>query len=147
MKNEELKDLVNFIFKKDIKEFELERDGVKLRIKRGGIEESPPEVTVNKTQEVKPDKPAEEEEEDEDNNLVEITSPIVGTFYRAPGPDADPFVETGDYIEKDEVMCIVEAMKVMNEIESHLSGEVAKIHVENEQPVEYGEPLFSVEPS
>lgn len=146
MKNEELKDLVNFIFKKDIKEFELERDGVKLRIKRGEMKGAPPEVTVDK------DKTTESESDesmdsDEDNNLVEITSPIVGTFYRAPGPDAAPFVETGDFVEKDDVLCIVEAMKVMNEIESHLNGEVVKIHVENEQPVEYGEPLFSVKPS
>lgn len=80
-------------------------------------------------------------------NLVAITSPMVGTFYRAPAPDAPPYVEVGDTLKPGTVVCIVEAMKLMNEIESEVSGRVAEILVENETPVEYGQELFLIEPS
>jgi len=76
-----------------------------------------------------------------------IKSPIVGTFYSAPGPGADPFVRVGDVVRAGQVLCIIEAMKLMNEIESDAAGQIIKIHVENGQPVEYGEPLFSIRPS
>jgi acetyl-CoA carboxylase biotin carboxyl carrier protein len=88
--------------------------------------------------------PAEAEVEEE--NLVVVTSPMVGTFYRAPAPDADPFVVEGDKVSRGQVVCIIEAMKIMNEIESEHAGTVAKIHVENAGPVEYGQPLFSLTP-
>ncbi len=77
---------------------------------------------------------------------VAITSPMVGTFYRAPAPDADPYVEVGDRVELGQTVCIVEAMKLMNEIESEVRGRVVKILVENAQPVEFGQRLFLVEP-
>ena len=80
-------------------------------------------------------------------NLVAITSPMVGTFYRAPAPDADPYVESGDMVEVGQTVCIVEAMKLMNEIESELRGRVVKILVENAQPVEFGQKLFLIEPA
>jgi acetyl-CoA carboxylase biotin carboxyl carrier protein len=73
-----------------------------------------------------------------------VTSPIVGTFYRAPSPEAPPFVEVGDRVRKGQVLCIVEAMKLMNEIESDVDGIVEKVHPQNAQPVEYGEPLFTI---
>ncbi len=73
-----------------------------------------------------------------------VTSPIVGTFYRAANPDAEPYVKAGDFVEKGQVMCIVEAMKLMNEIECDLTGTIVKIFSENEQAVEYGQPLFSI---
>ncbi|MBN1475264.1 acetyl-CoA carboxylase biotin carboxyl carrier protein [Candidatus Sumerlaeota bacterium] len=76
----------------------------------------------------------------------EITSPIVGTFYRSPAPDADPFVQVGDTVKSDTVLCIVEAMKLMNEIKAEMSGVVKKIMVENAQPVEFGQPMFLIEP-
>jgi oxaloacetate decarboxylase alpha subunit len=79
-------------------------------------------------------------------DLVEITSPMVGTFYRAPAPDADPYVESGDMVEVGQTVCIVEAMKLMNEIESEVKGRITKILVENAQPVEFGQKLFLVEP-
>lgn len=86
-------------------------------------------------------------EEDEDSSgLVEITSPIVGTFYRAPAPDAEPYTKVGEHIEAGDVVCIVEAMKLMNEIQSEVSGTVRKILVENEQPVEFGQVMFLIEP-
>jgi len=83
----------------------------------------------------------------DDANLAFVTSPIVGTFYRAPNPDAEPYVKVGDLVHKGQVLCIVEAMKLMNEIESDTSGMVIKIHPENAQPVEFGERLFAIRPS
>lgn len=81
---------------------------------------------------------------DPDEGLIKITSPIVGTFYRAPGPDKDPYVKEGSNVSPDSVVCIVEAMKLMNEIQAETSGEIVKIYVENGQPVEYGQPLFGL---
>ena len=80
----------------------------------------------------------------EDQDLQIIPSPIVGTFYRSPSPSADPFVKIGSHVEADSVVCIIEAMKLMNEIQAETSGEVVKIYVENGQPVEYGQPLFGI---
>ena len=82
-----------------------------------------------------------------EEDLIVIKSPRVGTFYRAPAPDADSFVAEGDKVSRGEVLCIIEAMKIMNEIESEHAGTVAKIHVENAAPVEYGQPLFSLKPA
>ncbi len=83
----------------------------------------------------------------EEEGLHQVTSPIVGTFYRAPNPDADPYVKVGDFVEKGQVLCIVEAMKLMNEIESDVSGTIVKVFPENAQPVEFGEPLFAIRPA
>jgi acetyl-CoA carboxylase biotin carboxyl carrier protein len=79
--------------------------------------------------------------------MITIVSPIVGTFYRSPSPDADPYVEEGDYLKKGQVLCIVEAMKLMNEIESEVNGRVIKILAESTKPVEYGQALFLVDPT
>ena len=79
-------------------------------------------------------------------NLKAITSPMVGTFYRAPAPDADPFIETGDVVEPGQTVCIIEAMKLMNEIEAEFKGRVVQVLVENAQPIEFGQKLFLVEP-
>jgi acetyl-CoA carboxylase biotin carboxyl carrier protein len=76
-----------------------------------------------------------------------VTSPIVGTFYRSPSPDADPYVEEGDKVKKGQVLCIVEAMKLMNEIESEVDGTIVKILAESTKPVEYGQPLFLIDPA
>lgn len=83
----------------------------------------------------------------EDGDLHPVSSPIVGTFYRAPNPDADPYVKVGDFVEQGQTLCIVEAMKLMNEIEADISGTVVKVLPENAQPVEYGESLFMVRPA
>ena len=83
----------------------------------------------------------------ETSGLVTITSPIVGTFYRSPSPDADPYVEEGEYVKRGQVLCIVEAMKLMNEIESEVDGRITKILVESTKPVEYGQPLFLIDPA
>ena len=84
---------------------------------------------------------------DNSSNLVEVKSPMVGTFYRAPSPDADPYVSVNEKITEGQVVCIVEAMKLMNEIESDVSGRVVKIMVENAQPVEFGQVLFQIDPN
>lgn len=83
----------------------------------------------------------------DEERYVKIVSPFVGTFYSAPAPDADPYVTPGHHVQKGEVLCIVEAMKLMNEIESEVSGKIISILVQNGQPVEYGEPLFLIEPA
>jgi acetyl-CoA carboxylase biotin carboxyl carrier protein len=87
------------------------------------------------------------EAEAAEEDLIVIKSPMVGTFYRAPAPDVDSFVEEGDKVSRGQVLCIIEAMKIMNEIESEHAGTVAQIHVENSAPVEYGQPIFSLKPA
>ncbi len=150
MKNEQIKEIIELIRENGISEFELEREGIRLKILR---EQAVPAQTVMMQegmpvvmQSVSPE-PVQAEPEKPKENLVEITSPIVGTFYRAPSPDSDPFVSEGDYVKKGTVMCIVEAMKVMNEIESHVNGQIVRINIQNAQPVEYGEVLFSIRPT
>jgi len=144
MEIEDLKELIDLLRETDITELQLEKDGTKVRIKRERML-SPMEIQVQRfssLQEKVTPQTAEEE-----TRLITITSPIVGTFYRAPSPEAAPFVELGSRVKKGQVLCIVEAMKLMNEIESEIDGTVIKILVENSQPVEYGEPLFLIEPA
>jgi acetyl-CoA carboxylase biotin carboxyl carrier protein len=145
MELEEIKDIISFLKDTDVTELNIEREGFKIRIKRGYIY-GPIEVskTLKSAEEpVKPHFMTELQKEEE--MLHTITSPLVGTFYRASSPDAPPFVEVGAKVEKGQVLCIIEAMKIMNEIESDVSGVIKKILVENGQPVEYGEPLFLIE--
>ncbi len=137
--------LINLVIEKQIAEFELEKEGFRLRIVRGSqtlpalktepqvhiVHSSPPAVVKEEST------PSQEE-------FHYITSPIVGTFYRAPSPTSPPYVEVGDKVEKGQVLCIVEAMKLMNEIESDVSGIVKEILVENGQPVEWGQKLFAI---
>jgi acetyl-CoA carboxylase biotin carboxyl carrier protein len=92
------------------------------------------------------DKSVETVQEAETDNLVPIVSPVVGTFYRAPAPDADPFVDVGAVVEPGQTVCIVEAMKIMNEIEAETRGRVVQVLAQNAQPVEYGQKLFLLEP-
>jgi acetyl-CoA carboxylase biotin carboxyl carrier protein len=101
--------------------------------------------SANTTVQISDSKPAAPAENITKSNLHEIKSPIVGTFYRAPAPDADPYIQVGDTVSAGSVLCIVEAMKLMNEIESDVSGKVVKILVENASPVEYNQPLFLIE--
>jgi acetyl-CoA carboxylase biotin carboxyl carrier protein len=109
---------------------------------------TPPSKTVQITQPPPPktDMPVKETVKKQDN-LVAIRSPIVGTFYRAPAPDAPPYIDIGDMVKPGQAVCIVEAMKLMNEIESDIAGKIVKILVKNEDPVEYNQELFMVEPT
>jgi acetyl-CoA carboxylase biotin carboxyl carrier protein len=162
MNQKELKELIDFLMEKDISEFELERGDVKVRIKRGADQAAPvithtmasmpmaappvqhaspaPAPPAAATPHSAPPPAAVEEE------LHVVKSPIVGTFYEAPGPGSLPFVKLGDQVAAGQVLCIIEAMKLMNEIESDASGEIVKVLVNNGQPVEYGQPLFAVRP-
>jgi acetyl-CoA carboxylase biotin carboxyl carrier protein len=139
---DKIKELLKFLERTSIEEIEIETEEIKLRVKFAGrkVKEVPVQETIVRKIEVEKEevvKPAE------DYYVVE--SPIVGTFYRAPAPGAEPFVKEGDYVEKGQTLCIIEALKVMNEIESEVSGVVRKVLVENGQPVEYGQPLFHIE--
>ncbi len=144
MEHEDLKELIGLLKDTDITELQVEKEGVKIKIKRekyfGHIEVPHPVVERRAvTEEVVV--PMIEE------NLLTIASPIVGTFYRAPAPDAAPFVEAGTRVKKGQVLCVIEAMKLMNEIESEVDGVIARILVENGHPVEYSEPLFLINPA
>jgi len=160
MNQKELKELIEFIIEKGIAEFELERGDVKVKIKRASAAPvvSPdtryiavhpaPDAGVSQFPATAPTKvepaaaaaPVPEPEAD----LHIVRSPIVGTFYEAPSPGAPPFVKVGDAVEVGQVLCIVEAMKLMNEIGCDVAGEVAKKFVANGQPIEYGQELFAL---
>lgn len=148
MEIEHIKDIISFLKDTDITELDIEKEGFKIRIKRGYVH-GPIEITKTaRSQEeaIKPSQPTEPPK-DEEETLHTIKSPLVGTFYRSSSPDSAPFVEVGSRVEKGQVICIIEAMKIMNEIESDVSGVVKKILVDSGQPVEYGEPLFLIEVS
>lgn len=145
MELEEIKDIISFLKDTDVTELNIEKEGVKIKIKRGYIY-GPIEITRTvKPSEETPKIPYPIEAVKEEETLHTITSPLVGTFYRSSSPDSPPFVEIGTKVEKGQVLCIIEAMKIMNEIESDVSGVVKKILVESGQPVEYGEPIFLIE--
>ena len=154
----EIKELIEFVSKKEFNEFELELGGFRLHWRKGGAEPAPP----SNRQPVGVAQPAGENRPVEfvsathaaaqpapapvppEEKLHIVISPIVGTFYRAPSPTAEPFAKLGDTVETGKTLCIIEAMKLMNEIPSDAGGTVAKIFVENGQPVEYGQPLFGI---
>ncbi len=144
MELEEIKNLIELLQDTDITELQVEREGAKLKIKRekfiSSFETTP--SVVRSAAEMETIK----EEVVEEHKLVTITSPIVGIFHRSPSPESPPFVEIGSNVKKGQVLCIVEAMKLMNEIESDIDGIISKILIENGHPVEYGEPLFIIEP-
>ncbi|HXX57060.1 MAG TPA: acetyl-CoA carboxylase biotin carboxyl carrier protein [Thermodesulfovibrionales bacterium] len=141
MELEDLRELISLLKETDITELQVEKDGTKVKIRRQAF----PSLEVQTKIPVSQEKPGEVEEDVQ--RLVTITSPIVGTFYRSPAPDAPQFVDNGARVKKGQVLCIVEAMKLMNEIESEVDGIIMRILVENGQPVEYGEPLFLIEPA
>ena len=158
---DEIKQLVEFIKGHDLSEFELEQDGVKIRIKSGSNHShavampllpaampmvAAPAVAAPAVA-AAPAAPASGAADDEGGELAIVKSPIVGTFYRSAEPGAKPFVSVGDTVRKGQVLCIIEAMKLMNEIDSEYDGEVTSIYIENGQAVQYGERLFAIKPS
>jgi oxaloacetate decarboxylase alpha subunit len=152
MNFKELKEIIDLVTsQQSIEEFEIEKSGVRVRIRKSANHESSAAVSAVPANSVgvapavaTPPSPAAVSRESED--LSYIKSPIVGTFYRAPSPTSDPYVSIGDFVQKGMPVCIIEAMKLMNEIESEVSGEIVAILVQNGQPVEYGENLFAVRP-
>lgn len=146
MELDEIKNLIELLQNTDVTELQIERDGAKLKIKRekffpsfetspSAVKPAAEEVIITK------ESPAEEPK------YATITSPIVGIFHRASAPEAPPFVEVGSPVRKGQVLCIIEAMKLMNEIESDTDGTILQILIENGHSVEYGEPLFRIEPA
>jgi acetyl-CoA carboxylase biotin carboxyl carrier protein len=147
----DIQELIELLKKNNLTELELERDGLRVRVRyevgvkaistivadqgMAGSTSAVQALTVAGTQ------------TENTTGMVTIVSPIVGTFYRSPSPDADPYVEEGDYVKIGQVLCIVEAMKLMNEIESEVNGRVTKILAESTKPVEYGQALFLVDPT
>jgi acetyl-CoA carboxylase biotin carboxyl carrier protein len=161
MNQKELKELIEFLKEQDIAEFELERGDVKVRIKRS-LPSAPPETrylavpaaptasaamgippTATPAPHAPPPEPVKAAAEED---FHQVRSPIVGTFYESPSPGSPPFIKLGDSVEVGQVLCIVEAMKLMNEIESDVAGEVVKKLVNNGQPIEYGQELFLIRP-
>lgn len=152
----EIRELADLVDAHGFTDFEFENENIRIRLSK----HSAPQLVqaVQSVQSVPVSAPANAPaaemksvfedapptEADSDTDLYKITSPIVGTFYRSPSPDKDPYVKEGSQVSADSVVCIVEAMKLMNEIQAEVSGEVVKIYVENGQPVEYGQPLFGI---
>jgi acetyl-CoA carboxylase biotin carboxyl carrier protein len=152
----EIKELIELISNKHFNEFELQRGDFYIRIQIGqnrtvtelNLQGSPASNALADTLTTSPAAPqavAPPAVVQEEEKLHIITSPIVGTFYRSPDPTSDPFVKIGDHIESGQTLCIIEAMKLMNEIPSDAKGKVARIYVENGQPVEYGQRLFGLQ--
>ena len=172
---DELRELVELIAQHGFTDFELEREGIRVRLRRELAPQiiahtTPVSAATTSTNAAPPTtasahtapssasaeqqsfpssaaqlaKDAQAEAAAEEEGLHIITSPIVGTFYRSPSPTSESFVRLGSHVDPDTVVCIIEAMKLMNEIQAETSGEVAKIYVENGQPVEYGQPLFGI---
>ena len=162
MNQKELKELIEFLIEKDIAEFELERGDVKVKIKRAGehmvvhshaeprfyaVPPAPvPAAEFGAAPVPGTSAPAAPAAPPAEENLHAVKSPIVGTFYEAPSPGAPPFVKVGDHVEVGQVLCIVEAMKLLNEIESDFAGEIVKKLATNGQPIEYGQELFAIRP-
>ena len=165
MNQKELKELIEFLIEKDIAEFELERGDVKVRIKRGSepavaahasdarffVHSSPPPSAETGAAPAAAGPPAAPpaaaaSAPAPEEGLHIVHSPIVGTFYESPSPGSPPFVKPGDIVEAGQILCIVEAMKLMNEIESDVAGEIVQKLVPNNAPIEYGQELFAIRP-
>jgi acetyl-CoA carboxylase biotin carboxyl carrier protein len=151
----EIRELIELISRSSFSTFELERDGFRIKLVKAeagnpAVAGSPATGPVA-VAEGPPATPAPTEGPEavssREDGLYELLSPIVGTFYRAPSPDASPYTEVGSHVSKGQVLCIVEAMKVMNEIESEIDAEVVEILIKNGQPVEFGEVMFRLRPS
>jgi len=157
----EIQNLIKFVSKSGVNEVKLEAEDFKITIKTGAsptettiVHQAPmaamPQAPVAAVQAPAPVAAAPVESApaaDENSNLIEITSPIIGTFYRKSAPDKPNFIEVGDVIKADSVVCIIEAMKLFNEIEAEVSGKIVKVLVDESSPVEFGQPLFLVDPS
>jgi acetyl-CoA carboxylase biotin carboxyl carrier protein len=157
----EIRELAELVDRHGFTDFEFENENIRVRLSKTPAQQifqtsqpvvnqplAPTTAVTETKNEAKPETPhpgaKAETEAAADENLYKITSPIVGTFYRSPSPDKDPYVNIGSKVSDDSIVCIVEAMKLMNEIQAEASGEIVKIYVENGQPVEYGQPLFGI---
>ena len=151
MNLDEIRQILDMVREHELAEFELEQDGVKLRLRKGGIAVAAAPAVAMPLMAAPVATPAPAAAAattsagmpEEGEEFAVVTAPIVGTFYRSPSPEASAFVEVGARVRKGQTLCIIEAMKLMNEIEAEYDGEVVKIYVENGQPVQYGDRLFA----
>ena len=147
---DDIERMVEFMEAHGLSEFELEEDGRRVRLKKAKTSAddllSRSAGNAAKDATLSPESMTSDEA-DQDDGLIVVKSPIVGTFYRAPDPDTDPFVEVGTGIKKGQVLCIIEAMKLMNEIDAEEDGEIVNIFIENGQAVQYGDKLFAIKPA
>jgi acetyl-CoA carboxylase, biotin carboxyl carrier protein len=147
---DELRELMQLVTEQGFTEFEFENENIRVRLSKAAsyapIPNAPAGISVSPQPHTgvpaQPEIPSPEA--DPDAGLYKITSPIVGTFYRSPGPDKDPYVKEGSKVTPESVVCIVEAMKLMNEIQAETSGEIVKVYVKDGEPVEFGQPLFGI---
>ena len=150
----DIKAIIDLMRKNSVTEFELEKDDFKIRLKRGAngggsvpTADDPPGLAYAPAPLGSAPAPAPATAPPPVSNEVEIKSPMIGTFYRAPSPESAPYVEVGVEVNPDSVVCIIEAMKVMNEIKAEAKGVITQVMVENAKPVEFGQPLFKIRPS
>ena len=152
MKVKEIQDIINFIKKTDLDDVSIETENYKIRVKKNNTVVSEIKTNKNTSKQIK--KPIESKvkevvknEEKKLSNTIIVKSPMIGTFYRSPNPESDPFISEGDTIKIGQKICIIEAMKLFNDIESEVSGKIVKILVDDNSPVEFDQPLFEVDPS
>ncbi|MEL0009019.1 MAG: acetyl-CoA carboxylase biotin carboxyl carrier protein [Flammeovirgaceae bacterium] len=153
MKIKEIQEIINFIKKSDLDDVSIETENIKIRVKKNNgnftsVEQ--PKAVRKEIQTQAPtleNKASEVKKENISNNNIIIKSPMIGTFYRSPNPESDPFVSEGDSIKVGQTICIVEAMKLFNDIESEVSGKIVKILVDDNSPIEFDQPLFEIDPS
>lgn len=149
MNIKEIKEMINLMNENDLMELEIEKDGMRIRLKKtgGGTEAySGPIMVEREKLSAQPILENLSPAQKTAANTVEIKAPMVGTFYRAPSPEAPPYVEIGQIIEVGQVICIIEAMKLMNEIKSEIKGKILEILVDSAEPVEFGQPILLIEP-
>jgi acetyl-CoA carboxylase biotin carboxyl carrier protein len=149
MSPEEIRELIKLVEESNIDELEVSRWGRRVRIRKNMTNNSSSDMTVKEvdskkkiTENVELLENVVKEKSIQDDKLFEVKSPMVGTFYRAPAPDSEPYIKEGEFVRKGQVLCIIEAMKLMNEIEAERDGKIMKIVVQNAQPVEYNQTLF-----
>ena len=165
MNLEEIKDLIRLVSKTGIRKVDIEREGFKITISGGASHPTEQPIYVQAPQQMVQSAPiavpsapvvsntpspatnSENTASADDSKYITVKSPMIGTFYRTPGPDKDPFVNVGSTIQKGDKLCIIEAMKTFNEIESEVVGKIVKVLVDNSSPVDYDQPLFLVDPS
>ncbi|MGE4358043.1 MAG: acetyl-CoA carboxylase biotin carboxyl carrier protein [Candidatus Omnitrophota bacterium] len=147
----EIKELINLMNDHNLVEIEIEKEGKKIRLKKDSLYGSTgPVIIKEKFQESTSPNSAftsesRPEASPENSKIIQVKSPMIGTFYRSPHPDAPPFVEVGDIVEPGKVLCIIEAMKLMNEIKAEIKGKIIEVLINNGDPVEFGQPLFLIE--
>jgi acetyl-CoA carboxylase biotin carboxyl carrier protein len=144
MNIKEIKELLQLIDSVDIEEFEMERSGLRIRVRKTLPIDQGAATVARPVERAGPRAAEPAPPKEEDKSVYYFKAPIVGTFYSSPKPDADPFVRPGDQVQKGAVLCIIEAMKLFNQIECDVDGVIVRMLVENGQPVEYGEPLYEI---